>query len=292
MQFGFKFASTATKSGTWEVRNFAVVAGVADNEVIPDVDPTKTAWLELPATDNTGLRYFSHRYKMNDEIHRNYSFAWSQKDLVSVWVAYPLCKTYMQKNVERTDAWAYDPHLGKELSSAPFSYYAGDYDRGHQLPSADRLCCLAANKQTFYGTNIIPQLGSHNTGVWGDLEIYIRNEVASTCDTVYVVTGSVVEGATEFSEDSDKKQITIPVAFFKALLRYKKGGNTEWAAAGFYTIHEGNGGDSIKSIAMSVDELEEKIGFNLFVNLEEKIGKDKAAALEAQDPLTAEIWNL
>ena len=292
VQFGFKFMSTTTKSGTWEVKNVAVVAGVADNEVIPDVDPTKTAWLELPAADNANLQYFSHRYKMNDEIHRNYSFAWSQKDLVSLWVAYPLCKTYMEKTVDRTDAWAYDPHLGKELSSAPFSYYAGDYDRGHQLPSADRLCCKAANQQTFYGTNIVPQLSSHNVGVWGDLEKYVRNEVASACDTVYVVTGAVVDGATEFSEDSDKKQITIPVAFFKALLRYQKGGDPEWATIGFYTVHEGNGGESIKSISMSVDELEKKVGFNLFVNLESKIGKDKADALEAQDPLTVGVWNL
>lgn len=292
VKFGFKFISTDVKSGTWEVKNVAVVAGGVETEVIPDIDPTKTAWLELPATDNSDLQYFSHRYKMDDQIHRNYSFAWSQKDLVSVWVAYPLCKTYMEKKVDRTDAWAYDPHLGKDLSSAPFSYYAGDYDRGHQLPSADRLCNLTANKQTFYGTNIIPQLGTHNTGVWGDLEGYIRNKVASVCDTVYVVTGGVVEGATEFSEDSDKKKITIPVAFFKALLRYQKGGNPEWATAGFYTIHEGNGGTDIKSITMSIDELEEKVGFDFFVNLEDKIGKDKAEAIEAQDPLSLSIWNL
>ena len=229
---------------------------------------------------------------MDDEIHRNYSFAWSQKDLVSVWVAYPLCMKYMQRIVERTDAWAYDPHLGKSLSSAPFSYYAGDYERGHQLPSADRLCCLTANKQTFYGTNIIPQLPSHNKGVWGDLENYIRNDIASYCDTLYVVTGGVVDGSTEFSTDSDGKTITVPTAFFKALLRYKKNSDPEWSAAGFYTVHQGNGGTSVKSISMSVDELEEKIGFNLFVNLENKIGKDNADAIEMKDPKTIDIWKL
>ena len=284
VKFGFKFVSTDAKSGTWEVRNVAVLEGVADDGKLPQVDPTKTAWMELPATDDKNLQYFAHRFKDGDNVYRNYSFAWSQKDLLSVWVAYPLDKWYIKKNVDRTDAWAYDPYLGKDLSAAPFSYYAGDYDRGHQLPSADRLCCAEANKQTFYGTNIIPQLNSHNTGVWGKLENHIRNNIVSKSDSTYVVTGGVVEGATEFSTDSDGKTVTIPVAFFKAVLSYTKGADPEWAAAGFYTIHEGNGGKDIQSIAMSIDELEEKVGFDFFVNLEGKIGKDQAAAVEAKDP--------
>ena len=283
VKFGFKFISTNEKSGTWEVRNVAVVAGAFVDDSLPAVDPTKTSWMELPAMDNSELKYFAHRFMMDEKEYRNFSVAWSQKDLVSVWVAYPLTPTYMEKNVDRTDAWAYDPYLGKALSSAPFSYYAGDYDRGHQLPSADRLCCAKANKQTFYGTNIIPQLGSHNTGIWVKLEDQIRT-IARQCDTAYVVTGGVVDGSTEFSTDSDEKSITIPTAFFKAVLAYKKGGNPEWSSAGFYTNHQGSGEADIKSIAMSIDELEEKVGFDFFVNLEGKIGKDNAAAVEAQDP--------
>ena len=284
VKFGFKFISSDAKSGTWEVRNVAVVAGAFVDDTLPAVDPTKTSWMELPAMDNSELKYFSHRFMMDDMEYRNYTVAWSQKDLVSVWVAYPLCSTYTKQNVDRTDAWAYDPHLGKELSSAPFSYYAGDYDRGHQLPSADRLCCAKANKQTFYGTNIVPQMGEHNTGVWGDLEKHIRNNIANPSDTTYVVTGCVVDGATEVSTDSDGKTITIPVAFFKAVLRYQKGADSEWTSAAFYTKHEGTGGEDIKSIAMSVDQLEEKLGLDFFVNLEGKIGKDQAAAVESQDP--------
>ena len=283
VKFGFKFISSDAKSGTWEVRNVAVVAGAYVDDTLPAVDPTKTSWMELPAMDNSELKYFSHRFMMDEKEYRNFSVAWSQKDLVSVWVAYPLTTTYMEKNVDRTDAWAYDPYLGKQLSSAPFSYYAGDYDRGHQLPSADRLCCAKANKQTFYGTNIIPQLGSHNTGIWVKLENHIRT-IASQCDTAYVVTGGVVNDAVEFSTDSDEKTITIPTAFFKAVLAYKAGGDPEWSAAGFYTKHEGTGEPDIKSIAMSIDQLEEKLGFDFFVNLEGKIGKDQAAAVEAQDP--------
>ena len=291
VKFGFRYTSTATKAGTWEVANVAVIAGTFKDTTVPQVDPTKTAWMELPATDNKDLRYIAHRFEMDSKIYRNYTVGWSQNDLVSLWVAYPLNKTYTQKNVERTDAWAYDPVLGKDLSAAPFSGYAGDYARGHQLPSADRLCSAIANKQTFYGTNIAPQLNEHNEGIWSDLETYVRT-IANDSDTTYVVTGCLVEGATEFSTDSDKKAITIPVAFYKALLRYKKGAETEWSCAGFYTDHKQYKSSNLKDVAMSIDELEKKTGFDFFVNLADKIGKNNADALEALDPATVALWNL
>ena len=228
---------------------------------------------------------------MDDQIYRNYSFAWSQKDLVSVWIAYPLNKTYTQKNVDRTDAWAYDPVLGKKLSSAPFSYYAGDYARGHQLPSADRLCSTSANKQTFYGTNIVPQLNEHNEGIWSNLEGKVR-EIANSSDTTYVVTGCVVEGSEEITTDSDNKNMTVPVAFFKALLRYQKGAKTEWTGAAFYTEHKNYTNKDLKAISMSIDELEELTGIDFFVNLPAKVGADTASAIESTDPTTISILGL
>jgi DNA/RNA endonuclease G (NUC1) len=218
IKIAFKYTSTATKAGTWEVRNVSIMLGEHQEVVVPNVDPKTTQWMELPAMDNKAYGYYSHSFSMNNEIYRNYSFAWSQKDLVSVWVAYPLSKVYTDGYVGRTEKWAHDPVLGKDKSSNPGTGYAGDYDRGHQLPSADRQSSRTANEQTFYGTNIAPQLNAHNTTIWKDLEDKVRT-VASTSDTVYVVTGCVVDGATEFSTDTDGKAITIPVAFFKALLR-------------------------------------------------------------------------
>lgn len=291
VKFGFKYSSTDTKAGTWEVRNVEVVAGAYGDDALPQIDPTKTEWMEMPATDNDAYGYYAHRFIMDDQIYRNYSFAWSQKDLVSVWIAYPLNKTYTQKNVDRTDAWAYDPVLGKKLSSAPFSYYAGDYARGHQLPSADRLCSTSANKQTFYGTNIVPQLNEHNEGIWSNLEGKVR-EIANSSDTTYVVTGCVVEGSEEITTDSDNKNMTVPVAFFKALLRYQKGAKTEWAGAAFYTEHKNYTNKDLKAISMSIDELEELTGIDFFVNLPAKVGADTASAIESTDPTTISILGL
>ena len=259
----------------------------------PDTDLTKVSWLELPAMDNPDLGYYSHSFEMNGKEYRNYSFGWSQKDLVALWMAYPLCSMYTNKTVSRTDAWAYDPLLGPEYSSAPFGGYGGSYARGHQVPSADRLCSYNANVQTFYGSNMTPQLNAHNVGMWQTLESKVRT-LANTSDTTYVVTGCVVDGSTTFTQDSDGKKMTVPVAYYKVLLRYSKSSTiSTWAAMAFYTEHKSySGSTSLRSLAMPVDELEEMLGMDFFVNLPAKLGEERAAALEAEDPLTNSIWGL
>ena len=254
-----------------------------------NVDLTKTGWLELPAMDDPALGYYSHSFKMDGKSYRNYSFGWSQKDRVALWVAYPLCKLYTNGNVGRTDAWALDPLLGED-SAAPFGGYAGSYARGHQIPSADRQCCYDANAQTFYGTNMTPQLNDHNEGIWADLEGKVRGW-ANTSDTTYVVTGVTVSASSKKERDSYGNSLTIPDAYFKAVLKYNKASTfAPWTAAAFYLEHRAYSGSITKSHSMSIDELEEITGIDFFVNLPAKVGEEQAAKLEAADPASSSAW--
>lgn len=263
--------------------------GEGDDSGKGSMDLTKTGWLELPAMDNPNLGYYAHHFKMNGKTYRNYSFGWSQKDRVALWVAYPLCKLYTNGNVGRTNEWALDPLLGND-SAAPFSGYAGNYARGHQLPSADRQCCYDANAQTFYGTNMTPQLNEHNEKIWADLENKVRG-YANTSDTTYVVTGVIVSSTSRKEKDSYGQSVTIPDAYFKAVLKYSKSSTLgTWNAAAFYLEHRAYSGSVGKEHSMSVDELEEMTGIDFFVNLPAKIGADQAAKLEAADPANSSVW--
>ena len=254
-----------------------------------NVDLAKTGWLELPAMDNPNLGYYTHSFEMNGKTYRNYSFGWSQKDRVALWVAYPLCKLYTNGSAGRTNAWALDPLLGDD-SAAPFGGYAGDYARGHQLPSADRQCCYEANAQTFYGTNMTPQLNAHNEKIWADLESKVRG-YANASDTTYVVTGVIVSSTSKIEKDSYNNNVTVPDAYFKAVLKYSKSSTLgTWNAAAFYLEHRAYTGSVGKEHSMSIDELEEMTGIDFFVNLPAKIGEDQAAKLEAADPANSSVW--
>lgn len=270
-----------------------LAAGVSpdpDPDPVPDVNPVKTAWLELPAMDNEDLTYVTHNFKMNGNTYRNYTLGWSQDHYVALWVAYPLCSMYTNKTVDRTDAWAYDPVLGKAYSSAPFGGYGGSYARGHQLPSADRLCSYDANAQTFYGSNMTPQLNAHNEGIWQELETKVRT-IANKSDTTYVVTGCIVAGSKTTTTDSDGNRMTVPAAYFKALLRYTKASTLgQWNAAAFYLEHRSYSESIGKQHSMSIDELEKITGMDFFVNLPAKVGADQAAKIEAADPTASSVW--
>ena len=93
------------------------------------------------------------------------------------------------------DPFQPDPLLpaGMRLTSADFDDWG--YQRGHILGSADRLNSKEANGQTFYLSNIMPQLKAFNEqGIWWNLESWLRStyDTSSFRDTLYVVKGGTV----------------------------------------------------------------------------------------------------
>lgn len=280
----------AQKAADEEIEDNGQQGGSGETEGIVGNTPLeRTGWMELPAMDNPNLGYYSHSFKMNGKSYRNYSFGWSQKDLVAIWVAYPLCRFYTSGSVGRTEAWAYDPLL-KQDSAAPFGGYGEELARGHQIPSADRQCCYEANAQTFYGTNMTPQLNAHNEKIWALLEGKVRG-YANTSDTTYVVTGVILDDSTRITYDSDQKPITVPSAYFKAILKYNESSTLgSWNAAAFYLEHRAYSEGLGKQHSMSIDRLEDITGIDFFVNLPAKIGKEQADRLEAADPAGNPMW--
>ncbi len=242
------------------------------------------AWLELPATNHEGRFFFTRNMKSKSGDVRNYSFYLDSAAKVSVWVAYPLNATLIGSG-SRTNEWGVDPKVPEKYQPVIFSAFRGGYQRGHQIPSADRLD-RDANITTFYGTNMTPQRGELNEKAWAALEGKVR-DCSRQLDTLYVVTGADIEGSTEYAEDNTGKKIAVPVGYFKALLGYKKsgsiGGNTGgYVAIGFYFEHKGYADDDLKAQSMSIQELEKKLGYDLFVNLPARAGETVAAKVESE----------
>ena len=250
---------------------------------------TNLGWLELPSTDpDDDLDFFSHDMVYNRKTVRNYSFYWDYDALVAPWVAYPMVPGYVGGS-GRTETWDLDPLLTRDQQPVMYRGLGGGYDRGHQLPSQDRTFSEAANNTTFYFTNMTPQIGkSFNQGIWVGAETLIRTW-ANKSDTLYVVTGCVTKGSTTTHHDNDSKIITVPVAYYKAALSLANG---SYKACGLYLEHTGypTSGNKLKNYCLSIDKLEEKLGYDLFVNLPKVVGESQAAAIESTDPATVSWW--
>lgn len=256
----------------------------------------QTGWLELPALTtpqgSSTYDFFYHDMTVNSKKVRNYSFSWDYDNLVAPWVAYPLNRGLIGSG-KRTNEWGLDPLLPESKQPVLYEGFAGGYDRGHQIPSADRLT-YNANVQTFYGTNMTPQIGQgFNQSIWANLETIVRSW-ANQSDTLYVVTGCVTEGSTKYATDNNGKKVTVPTAYYKALLRLSSGGTigkNGYVACAIWLDHKNYSSDMISSsYSMSIDALEEKLGIDLFVNLPAVIGESAAAAVEAEDPKTQQWW--
>ena len=259
----------------------------------------QTGWLELPALatpqGSSTYDFFYHDMTVNSKTVRNYSFSWDYDNLVAPWVAYPLNRGLLNKAVDRSDEWGLDPLLPESKQPVLIKGFSeGGYDRGHQIPSADRLLLYNANVQTFYGTNMTPQIGKNfNQSIWANLETIVRSW-ANQSDTLYVVTGCVTEGSTKYATDNKGKKVTVPTAYYKALLRRSSGntiGKSGYVACAIWLDHKSYSSQAItSSYSMSIDQLEAKLGIDLFVNLPAVIGEADAAAVEAEDPKTQQWW--
>jgi endonuclease G len=123
-----------------------------------------------------------------------------------------------------------DPDLKKVqpgLSSVDADYKGQTtYQRGHQAPNADFVYSQAATNESFYFTNMSPQLGSLNGGVWGQLEKKVRAWI--TCGgrpELYVITGPVYGDASlrlpapkqndQVKTAADTHRVLVPKKYFK-----------------------------------------------------------------------------
>lgn len=277
------------------------------SEVKPDPTPSggnlspKTGWMELPAIPE-GMDAFTHSMTVGSVSTRNYSFLWDYSNLVAPWVAYPLCKWNIGNNIKRTNAWGLDPLLPEGKQPVLFRGFSegnnGWYARGHQIPSADRLTSYESNSMTFYGTNMTPQIqDGFNGDIWDTLEGKVRSW-ANSSDTLYVVTGCVIdypEGQTvKYALDNYGKKVTVPTAYYKVVLRYMKNstvGYSGYSACAVWLDHKVYSTKNIDSkYSMSVKNLEKKVGMDFFVNLPAVVGEEMAAKIESEDPSKVSWW--
>ena len=148
---------------------------------------------------------------------------------------------------------------------------ARGYQRGHICASSDRLYSQDANEQTFYYTNMSPQKGYFNTGIWGDLEGKVRTWGRSDSfrDTLYVVKGAALDKENQIWEyiGNDRTK-PVPKYYYMALL-CKKG--ETFKAIGFWMDQSTTVKPVLSECAKTIDELEILTGLDFFHNLSDNL---------------------
>lgn len=250
-----------------EVTEYVRVSAVG----VETTSPAYRSWKETPLITaaelrQPHLRYVTHFLQESGYTQmRNYSLLYDTALKMAHWVAYPLSRGYLVKAVGRQDTWTLDPFFSAQ-EQAVWRHGVRGYDRGHQIPSADRLLTLSANQQTFYYTNLTPQRGILNAGIWAALEKAVR-DWANGVDTLYVVTGAVATSSTTSSAvtyvyDNDDKPVAVPQYYYKALCAYNRTKGTAKTIAFKFDNHTGydKNAKNYMDYALSVESLERLTG--------------------------------
>lgn len=209
--------------------------------------------------------------------HPGYTLLYDEEHEQPRWVAYHLSREELYGSYDRGDDFRVDPSI---LSgSATLDDYRGSgYDRGHLIPAADLSWSEEAMSGSFYLSNMSPQVGDFNRGIWSKLEATVRN-FADTEGAVYVVTGPVLTDGPY--KTIGKNKVSIPNAYYKVVLDYQQ---PEYKAIGFVLPNEGSKKD-LEKFALSIDEVEELTGIDFFHRLKD------AEEAKLEESVDATLWD-
>ena len=203
--------------------------------------------------------------------HMGYTLSYNNDFRVPNWVAYELLESeVITAYRSREDEFTPDP-LVKGRQAYDRDYVGSGYDRGHMAPAADMRWSSQTMKECFYLSNVCPQNHNLNSGAWNDLEKQVRYE-ARYYKSVWVVCGPIFEYNSP--KHIGKNHVAVPDSFFKALLARRKDGS--YASIGFIFPNKACE-RNLTHYAMTVDELESKLGMDLFYNLDDR-AQDRAEA--------------
>ena len=213
-----------------------------------------------PAPASVDQRLFCHSF---------YALTYSTTRRDPVWTSYRLTAAMARSSdgfTRHSRTFAPQPGLSVNEQGAHGNYRHPPFDRGHMTPDNDAPD-LATQADTYFVSNIVPQISGFNEGLWSQLEGAVHRLAESEGD-VYVVTGPI------FGDNRPAMNgIAVPSAIFKAIYVPSRG-----FALAFVSTNERRTECRIVPVA----EVQRQTGFDPFPSLQ--------TAVKAQLPALPPGW--
>jgi endonuclease G len=190
--------------------------------------------------------------------HFAYDLVYSEPHEQAKWVAYELTQNESISLYKRNNHFTTDPEIA--TGSATDADYSGyNFDRGHLAPAADMCWSSVAMKESFYYSNMSPQVAAFNRGVWKRLETQVRTW-AVLDSAINIVTGPVL---TNNLLSIGPNNVSVPTHYYKVVLEHN-GSNKK--GLGFVLPNAGSD-LPLRAFAVSIDSVERLTGIDFFHKL-------------------------
>jgi len=155
-----------------------------------------------------------------------YLVAYDAPVKVPVYVAYTLLPQNALGCFPRTNAFVADASLGG-TGARPDDYAGTGYDKGHAAPDGDLSWSQQVEYESFLMTNMYPQHGSLNRGIWKLLETSVRGWAVQQNQSFTIFVGAMYGAGDEFI--GAKKDIIVPHGYYKIVINNATGQIAGWA---------------------------------------------------------------
>lgn len=192
--------------------------------------------------------------------HKHYTLSYDEEHEQAEWVAYKLTEENLRKErVNREKTFREDESI-KTLSAKHNDYTNSGYTRGHLAPAGDMAFSKDAMRESFYMSNMSPQIKEFNGGIWRELEENIRNWAYDN-DELYIVTGPIFNQGLPIKKIGFN-EVSVPDQFFKIILDLKEPEKKSIA----FLIPNKKSTEPLINYVVSIDAIEELTGVNFFAD--------------------------
>ncbi|MDF1672942.1 MAG: DNA/RNA non-specific endonuclease [Vicingaceae bacterium] len=228
------------------------------------------------------------KVEVGEEVinHLAYSLVYSEKHEQAKWVSHIITADIIDGKVKRSNNFRKDPLVKTESASekdyflkykdektGKYKYDGFGYDRGHLAPSADFRWSSEALSESYFYSNMSPQLADFNRKKWADLEGLLRGYINDHPETqLYVVTGPVLNDSLPKQVRSENG-LSIPNYYYKVALDLKN----QKAIA--FIMPNKDIKYPISSFSVSINEVEQTTGIDFFYQLSDSLEE----SLESQN---------
>lgn len=180
-----------------------------------------------------------------------YAIGYNYSNKSLEWVAYELTNQ-VGEGVDRTDDFRIDPEIPAAYRTTP-DKTEPYYDQGHMANSESLDGSKEMMSETFFMSNMVPQLPKHNRAIWKGLENRER-KVANNRSRVFVFSGPLYEGTVAFIGNN----VPVPSHLWKVI--FVPATSTGIA---YIIDHKDLKTSQLKHYITSIDEIESRAGIDL-----------------------------
>ena len=124
----------------------------------------------------------------------------------------------------RKDDFREDPAVHDQCRSRLQDYAGQPYDRGHMSAAAGNTQNDRIMSESFFLSNMVPQVPNNNRGIWRMLEAQIRDQVKTTGQSLYVISGAIFASG----HATIGQGVGVPTHLYKVIINRATGNVTAY----------------------------------------------------------------